>query len=150
MFFSTSVDCFLSACAQPLAGGGQQRQQVLGGVLGVFVDVEEQRALFIGAAPDAVALQELGVGQALVAAPELVVLAAPRQELAQPRQHRLRPDQVAAGQRHQAVDVAPHVEAALLGGSVSTKCEHEVRGHMPAVSRAVVVRFVIHLPPASP
>jgi hypothetical protein len=51
----------LERLPQPLAGAGQQRQQVLGRVLGVFVEVEEQRAFFVGAAPDAVALQELGV-----------------------------------------------------------------------------------------
>ena len=42
---------------QPVAGGGQHGQQVLGRVLDVFVDVEEQRAFFVGPAPGAVALR---------------------------------------------------------------------------------------------
>jgi len=101
-------------------------QQVLGRVLRVFVEVEEQRAFFVGAAPLAVSLEKFARGQRLVAAPELVVAAAAGQELAQPLQRRQWPHQVPPGQRQQAVEVAPHIELAALLGS---ERQHELRAH---------------------
>jgi hypothetical protein len=132
----------LQRMRQPVAGDREHRQQVLGLVLGVFVQVEEQRAFLVGAAPDAVPVQELGRGQLLVAAPELVVLAAAAQEFAQARQRGRRPHQVAAGQRQQAIEVAPHVElAALLGG----QRQHEVRAHQVEHRRVLQARRGKHL-----
>ena len=92
----------------------------------LLADVEEQRALFVRAAPATVAEHESLVGQRLVAAPVLVALAARVQEAAQPRQHRAGPDQVLAGQREQAVPVAPQVEAP---GVVRRQRQHELRAH---------------------
>ena len=111
---------------EPVARDRQHGEQVLRLVLGVFVEVEEQRAFLVGAAPDAVALQQRAAVEVLDALPDLVARAAAAEEFAQALQHRQRPDQVAAGQREQAVEVAPHVEArALLG----RQREHEVRAH---------------------
>ena len=126
MFFSTSVDCFFSAWVSHSPVTVEHRQQVLGLVLGVFVEVEEQRALLVRAAPDAVALEELARGQLLVAAPELVVLAAAAEEFAQARQRRRGPHQVAARpatsrplRSRRTLNLPP-----CLAASVSTKCEH--------------------------
>jgi hypothetical protein len=116
----------LQRMREPLAGDGQHRQQVLGLVLRVFVEVEEQRAFLVRAAPDAVPLQELGRGQLLVAAPELVVLAAAAQELAQALQRgrghtRWRP---ASDSRPLRSRRTLNLRA-LLGG----QRQHEVRAH---------------------
>ena len=59
----------LQAAREPVGGGPEHREQVLGRVLDVLVDVEEDGAFFIWAAPAAVARHERLVAQALVAAP---------------------------------------------------------------------------------
>ena len=112
------------ALLHPLAGGGQQGQHVLGRVLDEFVQIIEQRAFFVGTAPDTVPLQKFGVAQLLVAGPEAVVTAAQRQKAAQPEQHMLGPDQMPAGQRHQRVDIPPPVEAVAVA---RREREHELR-----------------------
>ena len=72
------------------------------------------------------AIQKLLRGQLLVAAPELVVLATPRQELAQAGERGRGPHQVAPREREQSIEVTPDVElAALLGG----ERQDEVRAH---------------------
>ena len=117
----------LQRVRQPVAGDGQHRQQVLGLVLGVFVEVEEQRAFFVGAAPDAVALQELA-SSASCSWPRQNSLSLQRR----PRNSRSR---ASAGAGHtrwrpasdsRPFEVAPHVELARPAwrASVSTKCEH--------------------------
>ena len=128
-----SVDVFLhqrgllfQGIGQPRARGAEQCQQILGRVLGVFVEVVEKRALFIGAAPHAVALQEFGVGQRLVATPEIVGHATPRQKCAYPPQHRRRPGQMAPGERKQAAQVAPYIKFAALPGGQG---QHQVGTH---------------------
>jgi hypothetical protein len=45
----------LQAAVQPFRRGAQHRHQVLGCVLDVFVDVEEEGAFFVGTSPGAVA-----------------------------------------------------------------------------------------------
>jgi hypothetical protein len=98
----------------------------LGWSFDVFVEVEEERAFFIGTAPDAVALEQRAAVEILDALPDFVARAAAAEEFAQALQHRGGPHQVAAGQRQQAVEIAPHIEARpLLGG----EREHEVRTH---------------------
>jgi hypothetical protein len=116
----------LQRLLEPGAGGGEHRQQVARRVLGVLVEVEEQRALFIGPAPGTMAVEEGARRQRLMPSPEFVVFATPCQEGAQALQHRRRPDEVAPGQRHQAVEVAAHIE---LGALVGRQREHEVRAH---------------------
>src|SRR4051794_10168755 len=116
----------LERVSQPFTSDRKDRQQVLWLVLRIFVEVEKQRAFLIGSAPDAVALEELLRGQVFVAAPELVVLAAATEELAQARERRRGPRQMPADKRQQPVQVAPYIElAALLG----RQREHEVRAH---------------------
>ena len=117
---------FLERLGQPLARGGQHAEQVFGQVLGVLVQVEEQRAFLIRAAPGAVARQKFGVAQRFMALPEFVVLAAPLQETAQALQRGQGPDQVASRQREQAVEVAPHIELGALPGRQG---QHELRAH---------------------
>ena len=116
----------LQAAIEPVGGGAEHREQVLRGVLDVFVDVEEERRFLVGTAPAAVALHERLVAQRLVAAPLVVALAAAVEELAQPRQHRHRPHQMPPGERQQAVPVAPQVEAADVAHG---QREHELRTH---------------------
>jgi hypothetical protein len=116
----------LQALGQPLAGNRQQRNQILGLVLGVLIQIEEQGAFFIGPAPDAMAGQELRIAQTLVAAPVLVAYATPRQELAYPAQYRSRPDQMSPGQPDHAVEIAPHVE---IRPPARSQRQHEVRAH---------------------
>ncbi|EWS53349.1 hypothetical protein X551_03858 [Methylibium sp. T29] len=101
----------LDAALQPLGGGAQHGQQVLGRVLHVLVDVEEQRAFLVGPAPRAVAGDEGEVAQRRVALPGFVRLDALAEVIAQPAQHAGRPHQVTAGQRQQRAPVAPQVEA---------------------------------------
>ena len=115
---------FLQPPRQPVAGGGQHGEQVFRRVLDVLVDVEEKRAFLIGPAPRAVALKEGFVAQGLVALPLRIAFAALAQEGAHTRQHRLRPHEMAAHQRQQAVPVAPQVEAPRLA---QREGEHEVR-----------------------
>jgi hypothetical protein len=62
----------------------------------------------------------------LHALPRVVARTTPTEKFAQPLQHRRGPHQVAAGERQQAVDVAPHIEARPLLGR---QREHEVRAH---------------------
>ena len=115
----------LQRMGEPVAGDRQHRQQVLGLVLGVFVEIEEQRAFFVGPAPDAVAVEELRPSKLLVAPPELVAMQRRPRNSRSRASAGSRPDQVAAGQRQQAVEVAAHIELrALLGRERSTKCEH--------------------------
>ena len=54
---------------QPFAGGGQQRQHVLGRILGVFVEEEKQRVFGKRAVPDAVAGQKGLVAEAFIGRP---------------------------------------------------------------------------------
>ena len=117
---------FLERLRQPVAGGGQQRNQVLGLVLGIFVEIEEQRALLVRSAPGAVPDQEFGVAQGLVPTPVFVARATPDQKLAQAPQGRCRPHQVAAGQPDHTVEIAPHVEVRSAPGG---QCQHKVRTH---------------------
>jgi hypothetical protein len=125
LFYQRAV--LLEGAGQPLAGHRQHGQQVFGGVFGVFVQVEEQRAFFIRAAPHAVALQEsacakLPRGRART---RCLCSAGPKTRAgaasAGAGHTRWRP-----GQREQAVQVAPHIElAALLG----RQRQHKVRAH---------------------
>jgi hypothetical protein len=119
MFFSTSVECFLRVWLS-------HRQQVFRGFLGVFVEVEKQRAFFVRATPDAVAFHEGRCGQAVLPGPEFIVLAAPHQEFAHPCQHGVGPNQMPPRQREQAVEIAAHIEARALARSQG---EHEMRTH---------------------
>ena len=117
---------FLERLAQPVAGHSQHRQQVFRRLFGVLVEVEKQRALFVGAAPDTVALHEGRRAQPVVASPEFVVFATPAQKLAHPGKNRLRPDQMPPRQREQGVEIAAHIEARALARGQS---EHEMRTH---------------------
>ncbi len=111
---------------EPFAGGTQYREQVLGLVLGVFVEVEKQRAFFIGAAPGAVTCKKFSITEGFVATPELVVLAAAAQELAQAQQRGQWPDKMPARQRQQTVEVAAHIE---LGALARGQGQHKMRAH---------------------
>ena len=66
------------------------------------------------------------VVQQLVAAPKIVVFAAPVQKLAHTVEHMGGPHHVPARQGQQAVQVAPHIE---LGALFRRQSKHEVRTH---------------------
>ncbi|MCY1506812.1 hypothetical protein D9M68_410690 [compost metagenome] len=111
---------------EPVARDGQHREQVFRLVFRVLVEVEEQRAFFIRAAPHAVAFEQRAAVEVFDALPRFIARTAAAQELAQSLQHRGGPHEVAPGEREQSVDIAPHIEARpLLGG----EREHEVRAH---------------------
>ena len=111
---------------QPVPGRAQGLQQVFGLVLDILVEVEKQRAFFIRAAPDTMARHEVGVSQAFMAGPGVVAGAAALQKFPQTVQRRHGPHQMAARQRHQAVQVAPHIE---LGALARGQAQHKVRTH---------------------
>ena len=69
---------------------------------------------------------EVGVTEGFVAAPELVVFAAPPQKFAQALHRGQRPDQVPTGQRHEAVEVAPYIE---FGTLARCQTQDEMRAH---------------------
>ena len=117
----------LQVAGQPVAGCGQHGSQVLRRVLDVLVEVEEERAFFIRAAPRAVALDEGGIGQRLVAAPLGIALAAAGQVGSHTAQHHRRPHQVAADQAQQAAPVTAQVE---LAGLAQREGQHEVRAQL--------------------
>jgi hypothetical protein len=119
---------------QPVARGAEHGHQVLGRVLDVFVEVEEKRALFVGATPAAMAGEERLVVQAFVAMPQGVAEATAREVVAQALQHRARPHQMPAHQREHGVPVAPHIEAPRMP---QREREHEVGAHAVEHGRIV-------------
>ena len=117
---------FFQRVGEPLARHGQQRNQVLGLVLGVFVQIKEQRAFFVRAAPHTVTGQELGIAQGFVAAPVFIGATAAQQKFAHAREYLSRPHQMAPGQRDHAVEVAPHIE---IRAAPRRECQHKMRTH---------------------
>ena len=97
------IDVFLDQCAllfqrvgEPVARDRQQGDQVLGLVFGVFIQIEKQRAFFIGAAPGAVFGHEGQWLQRFLSTPGFIGGATALQKGAQACQQRHRPHQVAA------------------------------------------------------
>jgi len=112
--------------AQRIGRHRQYRNQVLRLVFGVIVQKEEQGGFVVGTTPDTVTCQKFRRIQCLVAAPQLVGVAAPCQELPQAHQNRYRPDQMPPRQPHHAAEIAPHIEGRALTRGQS---EHKMRAH---------------------
>ena len=128
---------FLEGVVHPFAGHGEHREQVFGRVFGVFVEIEKDRALFIGAAPHAMPLHEFGMRKRFVASPELIAGAAAREKLAQALQNMHGPHHMPPRECEQTVEIAAHIELrALLGG----QRQHELRTHHLQHRRALEAR----------